>query len=41
MHGDANLVQVVRALCRTRRSAGHLHGRQQQRNEDADDGDDD
>jgi len=34
---QADLPQIVRALCTPRRLAGTLHGRQQQRHQDPDD----
>jgi hypothetical protein len=37
VHGQARLVQIVGALRALGRAAGHLHRRQQQSNEHADD----
>jgi hypothetical protein len=36
---QADLFEMVRALDAPRRLAGRLHGRQQERDQDADDGD--
>ena len=38
---QTHLLQVIQALCAPRRLAGRLHRRQQQRHQDADDGDHD
>jgi hypothetical protein len=38
---EAELLQIVQALRATGRFSGRLHGRQQERHERADDGDDD
>ena len=41
VHGDADLLEVIRALQAGRRVAHFLYGRHQQRDQDCDDGDDD
>ena len=41
MHGQSKLSQVIEALRAAGCLAGRLHRRQQQRNQDADDGNDD
>ena len=41
VHGQSNLLEVVVALRAAGRLAGGLHGRQEQGDQDADDGDDD
>jgi hypothetical protein len=38
---QTHLPHAIDALCATGRLAGGLHGRQQERDQDADDGDDD
>jgi hypothetical protein len=41
VQGDADLMQIVFATGAARSLAGGLHGRQQKRDQNADDGDDD